>query len=88
MLVSELGVHQGDQMTPGAEGAGFVLDPDRPRQLGDQEVRNEVANLPQEVQSHDGWNVLVVLFHPCRVAGRSRIFQPFFKKKWDGCEGI
>ena len=77
--MSELGIHQGDQMTPGAEGAGFVFDPGSPRQLGYQEVRNEVANLPQEVQFCGGWNVLVVLFHPCRVAGLHETFQLFSK---------
>ncbi len=48
--VSELSIHQGDQMTPGTEAAGFVLNLSGARQLGRQELRNEVANLPQEVQ--------------------------------------
>ena len=77
--VSELGIHQGDQMTPGAEGAGFGLNPGSPRQFWHQEVRNEVANLPQQVHLCGGWNVLVVFFHPCRVAGLRKTFQLFSK---------
>jgi hypothetical protein len=40
---------------------------------------NEVANLPQQVQFCGGWNILVVFFHPCRVAGLNKIFQLFLK---------
>ena len=77
--MSQLGVNQGDQVTPGAESASFVLNPGSPRQLGHHKVRNEVANLPQQVQFCGGWNVLVVIFHPCRVAGLNKIFQLFLK---------
>jgi hypothetical protein len=69
-------------MTPGTEGAGFFLNASSPCQLGDQEARNEVANLPQQVQLGGGWNVVVVFFHPCRVAGLHKTFQPFFKESY------
>ena len=77
--VSELGIHQGHQMTPRTEGACPILNSGGPRQLGHEKVGNEVANLPQQVQFCRGWNALVVIFHPCRVAGLNRTFQLFFK---------
>jgi hypothetical protein len=70
-----LGIQQGDQMTLGTEGAGFVLDPGRPRQLGYQEVRNVVANLPQQVQFWRGWN----FFIPATWRGSER-HSSFFQK--------
>jgi hypothetical protein len=77
--MSQLRIHQGDQMTPGTQGARFVLDPGSSRQLGRQKVRNEVANLSQQVQFCGGWNIFVVFFHPCRVAGLNKMFQLFLK---------
>ena len=72
-------------MTPGAEGASFALDPGSPRQLGNQEVRNEVANLPQQVHLCSGWNVLVVFFIPAVWQDYAK-HSSFFEILWDGCE--
>jgi len=56
-----------------------VLDAGGPRQLGHQKIRNEVANLPQQVHFCGGWNVFVVFFHPCCLAGLRKTFQLFSK---------
>ena len=37
----------------------------------------KLQNLPQQVQLCSGWNVFVVFFHPCRVAGLHKTFQLF-----------
>jgi hypothetical protein len=66
-------------VTPGAERAGFVLDAGNPRQFGRQKVRNEVANLPEQVQFRGRWNGRVFIFHPCRMAAPNQSFQLFSK---------
>jgi hypothetical protein len=86
--VGELGIQQRDQITPGTERAGFILNPGRPRQLGNEKVGNEVAHLPQQIQLGTRWNVSLVFFHPRRVAGLHRTVQLFFKILWDGCESV
>jgi len=55
------------------------LDSGLPSYLGHQKIRNEVANLPQQIQFRRGWNVFVFYFRPCRVAGLSKTFQLFLK---------
>ena len=83
--MGELGVDQGDHMTPGTEGARFVLDPGSPRQLGHQKVRNEVANLPQQdsVLKAAGTFLFVFSSLPC---GRAKQNVPAFSQiLWDGC---
>ncbi|HZM05605.1 MAG TPA: hypothetical protein VFC44_21595 [Candidatus Saccharimonadales bacterium] len=55
-----------------------------PRYLGHQKIRNEVANLPQQIQFGGGWNVLVVIFHP-DPCGRAKQNVPAFSQiLWDG----
>jgi len=48
--VVELGVGQADDMTPRAEGAGFVIRFCLASNPGHQELRNEVANLTEQIQ--------------------------------------
>src|SRR5215467_13489243 len=83
--VSQLCIQQGDDMAPGTERADFLLHPRFTSQLRNQELRNEVAYLPQQIESRRRWNVICFLFHPCRVAGPNKPFQLFLKFLWDGC---
>jgi hypothetical protein len=68
-------------MVPGSKGARLVLGSGLSSYLGNQKIRNEVANLPQQIQFGAGWNVFVFYFHPCRVAGLIKMFQ-LFRKSW------
>ena len=43
------------------------------------EFGNEVANLAQQIHFRSRWNVVVFIFHPCRVAGLNKSFQLFLK---------
>jgi hypothetical protein len=42
------------------------------------EFKNEVANLPQDVELGTGWFGLLFC-HPCRVAGSNRQTNTFFR---------
>jgi hypothetical protein len=84
--MGQLCVEQGDHMTPWSKGPDLLIDFGFARYLGNQELRNEVANLPQQIQFRTGWNAIVVFSHPCRVAGPSKTFQPFLEILWDGCD--
>ncbi|MCX6921898.1 MAG: hypothetical protein NT154_01575 [Verrucomicrobia bacterium] len=64
-------------MAPRTERADFLIHSGFPRQLRNQKLWNEVAYLPQQTQFRRRWNDLVVLFHPCRVAGLAKSFQLF-----------
>jgi hypothetical protein len=61
----------------GTEGPNPLLHARFPNYLGNQKVRNEVANLPQQIQLGTRWNVSIVFFHPCRVAALHRTFHLF-----------
>ena len=86
--VGQLGIKQGHHMTPGAEGADFLVHPGFAGELGNEKFRNEIANLAQQIQFGRRWNGFVCIFHPCRVAGQSKSFQLFLQSLWDGCETI
>jgi len=77
--VRELGVHQGQHVTPRLKGAGLLRRAGLARQFGHQKLRNKIANLPQQIQFRDRWNGCCFLFHPCRVAGLNQSFQHFLK---------
>ena len=48
--MSQLRVKQRNHVTPGTEGPGFLIRLGLASNLRDQEFRNEVANLPEQVQ--------------------------------------
>jgi len=84
--MSQLRVTQTDNMTQRTKGSGLFIDFGLPSYLGNQEFGNEVANLAQQIHFRSRWNVVVFIFHPCRVAGRNEMFQLFLKILWDGCD--
>ena len=77
--MSQLGIEQSNQMTPRAESADFVFHSSLASQLGNEKPWNQIAYLPQQIQFGRRWNVFVLVFHPCRVAGLSKSFQLFPK---------
>ena len=83
--VSQLRVEKANYMAPRTEGADLLFYSSFPSELGNQKIRNEVADLPQQIQFRRRWNDLVFLFHPCRVAGLNNSFQLFLHFLWDGC---
>ena len=84
--MGELRVEQRDHMTPRTITPALSVDFGFTCELGNQELRNQIANLPQQIQFRNGWNDFVFFFYPCRVAGRSDSFQLFRQFLWDGCE--
>jgi hypothetical protein len=48
--MGELGIEQRHDMTPRRKSPGLLLRPGCARDLGNQELRNEVANLAQQIK--------------------------------------
>ena len=77
--VSQLRKQQRDDVTPSTKGADFLLDSRFSGEFWNQEVWNEVAYLPQQIQLRRSWDRFAVIFHPCRVAGLNKPFQLFLQ---------
>ena len=63
--MSEVGVEQGDNVTPRRETARLGGDACLGCQFGNQMRWNEVANLAQGCQLGSGWFAVFVFVHPC-----------------------
>jgi hypothetical protein len=77
--MGQLGIDLAHDMTPRREGARLVLGPRRPGDLRDATLRNDIADLPQNVELGTCWFDWFV-FHPCLVAGRHGQANTFFAK--------
>jgi hypothetical protein len=76
--VGQLGKEHAHDVAPRTKGAGFLIHPCFSGQLRDQEIRNEIAKLPQNRQLGSRWMDRFLFFHPCRVAGLQATIQHFF----------
>src|SRR5213594_897705 len=76
---------QSHDMTPRAKGAGFLIHPRLPRQLGNQVSGNPVAKLSKNREFRAAWlRFGFLFFHPCRVAGVNHSAKSFFAQAM-GC---
>jgi hypothetical protein len=71
-------------MAPRSERARLIQSACLSRDLGDFVLRNEIANLAQNVKPGPCWFDSFV-FHACLVAGSNRQTNTFFDFLWDGC---
>ena len=60
--VAELGKKQRDDVTPGTERAGFTPHAGFTRQCGNEELGNQIANLPKKIELRWSWRVCSLLF--------------------------
>ena len=83
--MSQLCKKQRHDMTPRAKGAGFLIHPRLPRQLGDQVSGNPVAKLSKNREFRAAWlRFGFLFFHPCRVAGVNHSAKSFLAQAM-GC---
>src|SRR5208337_2684178 len=76
--VGQLRIQQANRMAPRTESARPILRAGLPGYLRDPVLRNEIANLAQDVKSAACW-FDCFLFHPCRVAGLNRQANTFLQ---------
>ena len=81
--MSELGIHQGNQMTPGAEGAGFVFN-GSPRQLGTRKSGMKLQNCRRKF-NFAALECSCCAFSSLPCGRATRDIPAFFKTLWDGC---
>ena len=76
--VGELSIQQTDRVAPRTETARLIRYTRLPRYFRDLVLRNEIANLAQNVKPGPCWFDSFV-FHACRVAGSNRHANTFFR---------
>ena len=85
--VNQLGIDEGDDMTPGGEGPRLFIDPGVLGQGGNEEGWNEIEELAENRQIRGRWRwSRFWFFHPCRVAVKPVSVSIFASRLWDGCD--
>jgi hypothetical protein len=75
--MTQLGIQQINDMAPRADSARLFGHAGLTGDFGDFMLRNEIANLAQDVELGTRW-FDCFLFHPCRVAGSKHHANAFF----------
>ena len=84
--VNQLGIDEGDDMTPGGKGPRLFIDPGVLGQGGNEEGWNEIEELAENRQIRGRWRwSRFWFFHPCRVAVKPVSVSIFASRLWDGC---
>jgi hypothetical protein len=63
--MSQLRIHQGNDMAPRAEGARPLVDTGLTRQLGNKMRRNQIANLLEDAELATRWLGVGFGVHTC-----------------------
>ena len=75
--MNQLRIQQMDDMVPRPDSARLVIHSSLPGNPGNFVLRNEMANLAQDVELGTRW-LNSFVFHPCRVAGSKHQANAFF----------
>ena len=84
--VGQLRVEQRDDVAPRRERAGFLIDPRRAGQLGDEEDRDVVADLAEDRILVRRWRRGSWFIHPAVWRRIRPVPTLFCIRLWDGCD--